>query len=216
METLIELLKQEKHEEFLLELSKRIKKCSEKERQELLVEIIDYYYHRDKFSEYKKVFDIIIGSKLNLNFNIDHWAPSFLSLVVLRTPYMQLFDYFVQKGADINFIGDSYFFDDAETIKKEVKLQSERYMTCLDFAENKLADIFVIDYNYHIPKKEIEGHWTDYKDEDTMTLTKSEYLYLHEQSEFLFDLIQTDKLTDHIKKCGGKTYTELQKNKTKK
>ena len=35
---------------------------------------------------------IEIGSKLNLDFEIDHWAPSFLSLVILRSPSIQLFD----------------------------------------------------------------------------------------------------------------------------
>ena len=209
MEKLIHLIEQGSY----TELQNHIAEFTEEERQNLLVEIIDEYYRQDKFLEYKKAFEIIIGSKLNLNFNIkDHWATTLLSLVILRVPYINIFDYFVGKGADINFIGDSYAFDDEKTIKKEVADDlCERYETCLDFINGKLSDIFQIDYNYIVPEKKIEGHWTEYKDGDTITIEKSDYLYLHEQAVFLHDLIYTDKLRDHILDCGAKTYREIEK-----
>jgi len=202
---LIELIEQNKFKEFNTELRANIKGYTEKQRQKLLVDIMDCYYHRDMFLEYLQTFDIIIGKKLNLNFNIDHWAPTFLSLVTLRAPHKDIFDYFIGKGADINFVGDSCAFDKI----KEVCILP-RYLTCLDFIEFTFYDFFLT-FGYDIPKKKIEGHWTKYNNEDTITLTKSEYLHLHEQSKFLFDLIHTDKLTDHIKRCGGKTYNELNK-----
>ena len=79
----------------------------------------------------------------------------------------------------------------------------------MDFAELKLAEILILDYHYYVPTKEIEGYWMDYKDDETITIKKSEYLYLHEQSEYLFDLIHTNKLRDYILENGGKTYNEI-------
>ena len=207
MEKLIQQLEQG----IYTELQNYIAAFTEEERQNLLVEIIDWHYHQDKFSEYKKAFDIIIGTKLNLNFNIkDHWATTLLFLVILRAPHKDIFDYFVRRGAEINFIGDSYAFDDDETIKRDVEIYlCERYETCLDFINIKLSDLFQVDYNYIVPKKRAKGHWTECKEGDTITIEKSEYLYLHEQAEFLHDLIFTDKLRDHILDCGGKTYREI-------
>ena len=104
---------------------------SETNKQNILTEIIDYYYSDKDFSFYVKVFDKIIDSKVSLDFNIDHWAPTFLSLVVMKAS-RQLFDYFLRKGANINFIGDSYAFEPEEIIKHETEeIDIERYATCL-------------------------------------------------------------------------------------
>ncbi|MAN60210.1 MAG: hypothetical protein CMC08_10280, partial [Flavobacteriaceae bacterium] len=162
-------------------------------------------------SKFKKAFDLIIGSKLNLNFNIEHWAPTFLSLVILRAPSKQLFEYFLKKGADINFIGDTLAFEEGESLEFEKKhLLYGQYQTCVDFAQIKLNDLLTTDYNYDVPDKKIEGHHTEVENGE-ITISKMEYLYLHEQSEYLFDLINTDKLLDHIKNSGGKTYEDLKK-----
>lgn len=206
-----DLLETKRFDEFFATLPELVHDLTEQERQELLVEIIDFYYDRKQFSRFKNVFDLIIGSKLNLNFNIEHWAPTFLSLVVLRAPYKELFDYFVKKGANINFIGDSYAFEDAESLEYELKHSLfERYQTCLDFAQLKLDDMLLIDYNYDVPDKKVDGDRSSLaEDAGDMTISIREYLYLYEQSEYLFNLIFTDRLVDHIKNSGGKTFEEL-------
>ena len=158
------------------------------------------------------ILDEIIDSKVSLDFIVDHWAPTFLSLAVYRTS-RQLFDYLVRKGANINFIGDSYAFETEEAIKREVGENGfERYATCLDFAETKLADALTTDYNYSVPE-EIEnyGAWLDFDRNEEITIKKQDYYYLLEQSLYLRDLIHTDRLVDHIKSLGGKTYEQLNK-----
>ncbi|MCB0462464.1 MAG: hypothetical protein R2816_01165 [Flavobacteriaceae bacterium] len=210
-----EILELKRYDDFFSSLPKIISELNEKERQELLVDIIDFHYDRKFQSDFKKAFDLIIGSKLNLNFNIEHWAPTFLSLVILRTPSIELFEYFVSKGADINFIGDTLAFEEEENLKYEKKhLLFGQYQTCLDFAQIKLDDLLTVDYNYDVPDKKIDNDWREVLDEDgEVKLGIREYLYLHEQSEYLYDLVKTDKLKDHIIYIGGKTYDELNNKK---
>ncbi len=204
-----EILETKRLDDFLESLPKIISVLSTKERQKLLVDIIDFHYDRKNFSKFKKAFDLIIGSKLNLNFNIDHWAPTFLSLVILKAPSIKLFEYFVKKGANINFIGDTLAFEEGANLEYEKEhLLYGRYQTCLDFAQVKLDDLLTTDYNYDVPNKKIIGNHRDTA-EGAIIISKSEYLYLYEQAEYLFNLINTDRLLDHIKYCGGKTYEEL-------
>ncbi len=212
-EQLNEILEQKRYDDFVISLEKTISELSEKERQELLVDIIDYHYDHQLFSIFKKSFDLIIGSKLNLNFNIDHWAPTFLSLVVLRAPSIELFEYFIKKGCDINFIGDTLAFEEGESLEFEKKhLLFGQYQTCLDFAQIKFDDSLSVDYNYDTPKCKIENDTEDFPDTDgEITISKSEYLYLHEQSKYLSDVVNTSKLIDYIKSSGGKEYEELKK-----
>jgi len=183
---------------------------TEMDKQNLLTEIIDYHYSDKDFGFYVKVFDKITDSKVSLDFNIDHWAPTFLSLVVMKTS-RQLFDYFLRKGASVNFVGDSYAFETAETIKQETEeLGIERYSTCLDFAELKLADDLTVHYNYSVPDIiDSKTSWQDIDDKEEITIKKQDYFYLVEQSQYLHDLIHTDRLVDHIKSLGGKTYKQL-------
>lgn len=183
---------------------------NEKDKQELLTEILDNYYSEKKFNFFIKVFDIIIDSKVSLDFNIEHWAPTFLSLVVHKSS-QQLFDYFLKKGANLNFIGDSYAFETEDTIKHEaIALKTERYATCLDFAENKLADLLTVDYNYSVPDTDEKNiHWSNIDDQEKITIRKRDFYYLVEQSQYLHDLIHTDRLVDYIKSIGGKRYEEL-------
>lgn len=216
MTNLIEHIEQKDYEKFLLKWNELKSDLSEIDKQNLLVEILADYYNRDYFSFYKKVFDEIIGSKLNLNFNIDHWAPTFLSLAVLVSPTFDLFDYFVRKGAFINFIGDCYAFEYEETIKQEVEeMELERYSTCLDFINLKLADLFVVNYNFSPPSQEnLKKSFSEKEKMKKIIIGTDEYHDLLEQSEYLWDLIYTDNLKDHIVSSGGKTYEELKKNKS--
>ena len=186
------------------------RKLSGTDKQKLLTTILDEYYSHSRFSQFKRVFDLIIDSKVNLNFNIDHWAPTFLSLVVLKSPSFELFEYFVRKGASINFIGDTMAFETEEAIEDEEEyLLYGRYLTCLDFAEIKLNDLLTTDYNFGPPKYGLIDDLRRIDDDVEITIPKWEYLYLLEQSQYLFDLVKTDKLTDHLKSIGGKTYEAL-------
>ena len=183
---------------------------TEKDKQNLLTEIVDYHYSDKYFSFYVKVFDKILYSKVSLDFNINNWAPTFLSLVIMKAS-PSLFDYFLRKAANINFIGDKYAFETEEIIKQETEeMGMQRYATCLDFAEQKLADKLTVDYNYAVPElSEQTISWRDINPTEEITIKKQEYYNLVEQSHYLHDLIQTEKLVDHIKSLGGKTYKQL-------
>ena len=142
---------------FLSEWKSIKDQLTEKEKQKLIFEILEDQYSDDSFGFYVKVLDKIIESKVSLDFNIDNWAPTLLSLTV-HLVSRQLFDYFLQKGASLNYIGDYYAFESDETIQREVgDSLSMRYETCLDFAENKLADALTTDYNYHDHIKTLGG-----------------------------------------------------------
>lgn len=215
IQQLNEILELKRYDDFFSSLPKIVSELTEEERQELLVDLITYHYDRELFSDFKKAFDLIIGSKLNLNFNIEQWAPTFLSLIVSVSPERKLFDYFIKKGANINYIGDSYAFEDEETIKREVEYDSQRYFTCLDFVELKLADLIVVDYNYCPPtREELEKSHKNQGNNKNITISASEYHHLLEQSQYLWDLIYTNKIKDHIISSGGKTYSELKKEKS--
>jgi len=183
---------------------------TEIEKQNILTEIVEYHYSDKSFNFFIKVFNKIIDSKVSLDFNIAHWAPTFLSLVVMKAS-KKLFDYFLRKGANINFIGDSYAFETEETIQQEIeKFGMKRYSTCLDFAELKLSDDLTVRYNYAVPEvKEYFASWQEIDDKEEITIPKRDYYYLVEQSQYLHDLIHTDRLVDHIKSLGGKTYVQL-------
>lgn len=182
----------------------------EKDKQELLTQILDIYYSEKKFNFFIKVFDKIIDSKVSLDFNIEHWAPTFLSLAVHKSS-QQLFDYFLRKGANVNFISDSYAYETEEIIKSEtIAFENERYSTCLDFAELKLADMLTVDYNYSVlDADEAINHWSDMDSKEEITIRKRDFYYLVEQSQYLKDLIHSVRLVDYIKSIGGKKYEEL-------
>jgi hypothetical protein len=182
----------------------------ETEKQDLLVEIIQNHYRERDFGYFIKVLDKIVDSKVSLDFNIDHWAPTFLSLTITKSS-LQLFNYFIRKGAKINFIGDRYAFSSADIVKYETEeLGNIRYSTCLDFAELKLSDDFTVHYNYAVPEtNEHFKSWQDFDLKEEITISKRNYFYLIEQSQYLHDLIHTQRLINHIKSLGGKTYDQL-------
>jgi hypothetical protein len=68
-----------------------------------------------------------------------------------------------------------------------------------------------VDYNFipaKIPKN-IDLRAID--NEEIITISKSEYFNLIEQSQYLNELINMDKIVDHIKSLNGKTYNELKR-----
>lgn len=206
---LTKAIEERNFELFTSEFESIKNQLSEKEKQSLLVEIVDNYFDDDDFSFFKQVLDKIIESKVSLNFCIDHWAPTFLCLAINEFS-QQLFDYLLRYGAKLNYVGDKYFNESEETIKREVESASMRYWTCLDFAGLKLADMLTVDFQF------AEMSWDKVKDIDpeeepvgNITISKREYINLLEQSKYLHDLIKLDGLVDHIKSLGGKTYEEL-------
>lgn len=181
---------------------------TEKDRQKLLLKILDYHYHKANFSFFVKVFDEILLKQTSLDFNIDHWAPTFLSLSVQKSSKM-LLQYFLRKGANVNFIGDTF----SEYSQKEIENESEnmeRYTTCLDFANLKYGDMFSVDYNFSPPFYDIEERKHNENASDKITITKGHYFDLVEQSIYLQDLIHLDRVRDYIINSGGKNYEELQ------
>lgn len=109
--------------QFTEELNTNIKTIKGNEKQQLLTDIIDYYYDKKQHSFIKKAFDLIIDSKLNLNFNIDHWAPTFLSLVVIGAPHIELFEYFIKKEPTLTLLETPGHFILRKTRKQKKNLR---------------------------------------------------------------------------------------------
>jgi hypothetical protein len=105
---LFNLLEKEDYDSFMEVWKKEGTKLSELEKQPLLTRIVDELYATDRFYHLKKVFDAIIGSKFN--FNIDHYAPTFLSLVILRAPLFWNFRLFSAKRSQYQFHWRHYGF----------------------------------------------------------------------------------------------------------
>jgi len=184
-------------------------KLTEKDKQDFLEEIVSCCYSDKDIDFIIMVLDKIIDNNVSLDFSIDHYAPTFLSLSVYKVS-KKLFDYLLQKGATINFIGDNCASETEEYIKKEIGDNLHlRYDTCLDFAEMVLADTLSTDYNYHVPDKTEDITWHQIDNKELITVKKKDYYYLLEQSQYLHDLIHTDNLVYYIKSLGGKTYQEL-------
>ena len=164
-------------------------------KQELLTDIVD-----------------LITVDLCLDFNIENSAPTFLSAVA-ENASIPLFDYFLEKGADINFIGDSYAFETQETINLEVvENEIERYYTCLDFAELNVDDMLAIespDYENVIPEK-ISAE--DIDKNGQILIDANKYNRLVSKVNYLQDLLSANYMINHIKKRGGKSYQELKLN----
>jgi len=181
----------------------------ESQKQELLKEIIAFNYDDKEFPFFQKILDSIIGDNLNLNFNTEHWAPTFLCLAV-HVVSMNLFDYLLSRGADINFIGDPYAFEDDEYIRNELKLEDRRYTTCLDFGMLKLSEMMNSDYHYQRPDwTGIDTPWAEIDPKEEITVSKRYFAYILEQSQYLYELIHLNSLIQHIKERGGKNYAQL-------
>lgn len=186
---------------------------TEIDRQKLLLEILDYHYHKANFSFFVKVFDEILKIKTSLDFSIDHWAPTFLSLAVQNSSKM-LIQYFIRKGANINFIGDRFFNLTNAEIENETESEHEnRFNTCYDFANTKYCDMFSVDYNFCPPWDNVEERKQNESSNEQITISKGHYFDLVEQSIYLQNLIHLDRVRDYIKSVGGKTFRKLNKKK---
>jgi hypothetical protein len=120
---------------------------------------------------------------------------------------MRLFEYMVQKGASINFIGDKMAFDVDNTDELESQEPDlPRYETCLDFALQKFQDLIWVDYNFAITETVDEA---EMKEGDDLLINKTRYVQLLKQAHYLRELVHLKRLISHIRNCGGKTYQEL-------
>lgn len=194
---------------FIDEWSEIKSNLTEADRQELLKDIMEIYYYDEYSSFYIKVFNEILEQKTTLDFNIDHWAPTFLSLVVDNVSFT-MFEYFVKNGANINFIGDTNFIAQEELEDGD----ESNFNTCLDFANIKYADMLYVDYNFRVPfHEEDEQFGPLYNPKEEITITKEFYFNLVNQAQYLQNLVFLDKLIGHLKSSGGKTYEELKTTK---
>lgn len=209
MENLLEHISNRDLTGFIAELNNSKNDLDEVRKQELLTQIIAFHYDDKDFDFFRKIMDATIEDNLNLNFNIEHWAPTFLCLAV-HVVSQNLFDYLLSKGANINFIGDPYAFEDDEYVRTELKIEDRRYATCLDFARLKLTDMMSSDYHYQQPDwTGIDVPWAEIDPSVEMTVSKRFYAYLIEQSQYLYELIHLNQLIEHIRKMGGKGYIDL-------
>lgn len=209
METLLELIGNRDFDAFANEWNARKGEFETEEKQELIAQTLAFQYDDKEFPFFLKVFDLVIGEGLDLNFNVEHWAPSLLCLSV-HLVSRDLFDYLRSKGADVNFVCDKYAFEDEDYVKNELKVTDERYTTCLEFAEMKLEGLFTTEYHYQRPDwSGVDAPWAEVPSEEEITVSKRYYAYLVEQSQYLHDLIHLNQLVEHIRRIGGKTARQL-------
>ena len=180
MENLLEHISNRDLNGFLVEFENIKNDLDEAQKQELLTQIIAFQYDDKDFDFFSKIMDVIIDGGISLDFNTEHWAPTFLSLAV-HVVSKNLFDYLLSKGANINFIGDPYASEDDDYVRTELKLEDRRFATCLDFAKLKLHDMMVADYHYQRPDwTGIEASWTEIDPSEEMTVSKRYWAYLTE------------------------------------
>lgn len=198
--TLISHIESQDLEGFREAWIKRKFSLSEKQKQDLLVEIVEYHYSDNSYSFYKKIMDLIIDTKVSLNFSIDHFAPTFLSLSVSLASKL-LFDYLIRKGANINFVGNTKDIDPDD---------DEMFDTCFGFVRLKFDDLMSVNYNFFPSEVCMKNLSCDeLESSDKVSVPKREYYSLVRQSQYLYDVIKTDELKDYIKSFGGKTAEEI-------
>lgn len=174
-------------------------KLSERDRQDLLVIIFENGYNHKQYSFYKKVFDLVIEGRLNINFIAnDFFKTPFLFIVAEFAPYIEIFEYFIDKGAKINLY---YNEDDG--------FEGFNYFkTCLDHIEIIIQDSVLDDLEgdfYNVKSNYSEIYY------DKVCVDKEDYEQLIKQSAHLFHLRKTTILRNHIVAVGGKRYSELKK-----
>lgn len=180
---------------------------TESDKQRLLVKIIEGCYNDKDYKVYKHIFYPFIFDNVSFNFSVDDWVPNFLSLLIDKAPYKNLFHFFIRKGADINYVGDLFANDEDtyEELKKTHDCPVLRYETCLDFVQKKLDYLMSEDCVYGA------GETSNVvRDENDKIISATiTFKDVSEQDEYHSDLIKTIRLKDFIISLGGKTYEEL-------
>lgn len=169
---------------------------SEIDKQNLLVAILENGYNYKNFNFYKLIFDLIIDRRLNLNFIAnDILNTPFLIIIVDYAPCKELFEYFIDRGAKINFYDT----------------QSDEPETCLDFLQNYIEDTLVDDLSdgFYFKVKSDYGTLSN----DKLSIDKENYDQLIIQSTLLYKLRNATILRNYIIATGGKMYRELNQKK---
>ncbi len=206
--TLLDFLKLNRRDEFVEGLDMVFCDLSEKEKQELLFEIMNRFYRHYNYDEFITIFDKIQSTPINLNFNIKHRSVTFLSLVVCKAPHLKLVNYFIKKGACINFVGDTLAFVPKESLEfAEIHLDGNRYQTCLDFADAELDNLISKDLSFDFksigPKFICEDPLSQ---RSRMLIDTNEYSELYAQKQYLRRIILTRRVIDYLKALGAKNY----------
>ena len=206
--TLLDFLNLNRRDEFVECLEMVYKDLSEEEKQVLLFEIMNRFYQHNLFDEFIQIFNMILREPINLNFNVNHRAVSFLSLVVCKAPYLKLVNYFIKKGACINFTGDVLAFVSKKNVEfAKMHLDGNRYQTCLDFAETELDNLISKDVSFNFKMSGPKFVCEDPTNESSrMLIDTSEYSELYAQKQYLCRIILTRRIIDYLKALGARNY----------
>jgi len=211
---MVEYLNTNDFEEFLEEAVSVGPELSLEERKEALLWVIESYDHAH-FELFQKAFDAIIGD-LNVNFQVyEGMAPHFLGEVLYQCPQPELLDYFISKGADVNFYADLLAVEGEPFDDYEGKEDDWRYQTTLDAIEFEMQERLRGWYQFTVPEQRFPGFYHaghPQEDDDVRVfIPKGEYLSLLSQAQYLKRLVDLQQLKEYVIALGGKRYLELDK-----
>lgn len=212
--TLLDFLALRRRGEFLECLDVVYDDFSEQDKQQLLYEIINQYYNHAGYEEFIKLFDSILRDSINLNFNINHRATTFLSLVIYRAPHLKLLNYFIKKGACVNFTGDTLAFVDEKDLEfAKMHLDGCRYQTCLDFAESELNDLISKDLHFECSTPKLRLNIDDGSENmNKLLINADEYAELQAQKLYLKRIILTKRIIDYLKCIGARNFNPVDRS----
>jgi len=191
------------------------------DKQKLLYNIFLSFYKDKEYAFFRKLLKLFTDDKVNLNFSTDDYYCTLLSLAI-SMPSKILFNLFLEHGAKINFVGDKFAFENEESIKKELESGTERYFTCMDFANEIWGDYFIL---FHHWRPDIDKYSSEQSiaidDKEMVTLPLRELVYYMEQANELHDIIITGEIIDELERNGAKRYdtmtaAERKRNMSKK
>lgn len=143
--------------------------------------------------------------KLPLDVPIDNYAPTLLSLAAFLGS-IPLFEYFILKGAEINYVADILAYDEDQEPDEDPET---RFWTCLDFAELELADALSVDYSFAKYKLRLPDDFMNVNNKDTVTIKKKEYYDLQLRADYLEQVKNSYEMIEHIKVMGGRNYDDI-------
>lgn len=163
----------------------------------LICYILKNNYKQKNFSFFKLVFDLLFDKKLNPNFiDKENFNLSLLCCVIYFQPQNELFDYLINKGANINLI----------ILDSEEQNRTNGF-TCLDFANEVINELIYDTEVYRFP---VTADYSSIKN-SFATIDKEDYLELIEASKTLQLIYKTSVLRDFIISTGGKSLGEIAK-----
>lgn len=206
LKKIISRRKFQEFEKYWLELRP---KPNAADKRQILFEIIEDYYQDKDYLFYMDVFELIIDDKLNLNFEINHMAPSLTALAVEKASLI-LLDYLICKGADINFVGDVLAYDKEPDYDMPPAL---RFSTCLDYAYFILSEALLQDLKNSFYKPGKFNDWRSMDDKEHALVSKKKYYQLLETQDTFEYATRVYSLSEYLKSIGAKRYSELRRRK---